>query len=141
MCLLTLQNKPLVAEEDIIVFKMFYQLPLDAAVYSPLQHYRYVIGKEYKTEMRTSKDKSVYDRRAEVSLNLHRYNPSKRYIGAGFHAAFNIERYNGIGIYNGYNAFIYQCTVPKGSKYYTDDTDLIVSDCIIVNDVKSVVNM
>lgn len=134
MCLITPQQEPLIAEQDIVVFKQLSHLTDETAV-SPFQCFTYILGDIYKTKIREidNDDYSCFD---EINCkylneNYPNWNYEKhselKYLGEGFHVAKQRERLTDF-----YNGAIYECIIPKGSEYYEEPTGTIVSNQIII---------
>ena len=82
------------------------------------------------TKMETTEDFSLPDGLFEA----YGYRTG-RLIGAGFHSAKSPKRFlHKPANYTGDNAIIARFTIPKGSKYYLDNTGLVVSDQIILKE-------
>jgi len=131
MCLVTNQQKPFVADRDIMVYKKLIKNGDD--YHSPIQHlFKWKPGEVRHTPLKkVEKNKGIqtYDRKATMhyysSSSSDFLNKKSIIIGPGFHAATTRERLGG-----GYLAKIYTFVIPEGSKYYEDVTGLIVSDTI-----------
>jgi len=137
MCLVTNQQKPFVADRDIMVYKKLIKNGDD--YHSPIQHlFKWKPGEVRHTPLKkVEKNKGIqaYDRRAAIRyyssfssdllLSSLYLNKKSIIIGSGFHAATTRERLG-----KDYLAKIYTFVIPKGSKYYEDVTGLIVSDTI-----------
>ena len=149
MCLLTNQIKPKIADRDIIVYKKLIRLyscdyGITKLVSLFKSHFEWIIGKTYKTRMtvyphKKSPDKQYFDILVQDAyLNVveqkDRYHPNckhlvkvpkcsrTRCVVEGFHAFTTLDRGGR------YKDDLYIAIIPKGSKYYTDKTGLIVSD-------------
>jgi hypothetical protein len=121
MCLATTQKNPKIAKKAITTYKFLEDLS------SPYQSFDYELGKTYSTLMEESSDKSTYDDISTEALKEYRKTGKKiRYIGPGFHSVLKKARVKSCNEYRE----LYICTIPKGAKYYTDNTGLIVSDKI-----------
>lgn len=123
MCLITRQKEPLIAEEDITVYKIL--TGRRAAIY---YYFKYEKDLLYVTVMQKALDIMPAD-----SYVMATYHTSKDIIsiGEGFHACTTIGRAE---MLRGVGEYIFKATIPKGSLYYKDETDLIVSDKIIIHD-------
>jgi hypothetical protein len=137
MCLITTQKKPSTAEEDIIVFKSLIKTN-DKTATIPFQKYNYELGTLYKTKIKGSNAWLASDRIDADWLNTH--HPDWHYgtdelicLGEGYHATLTKQR--AYILLNFADSYLYQCTIPKGSKYYKDATGLIVSNQIIINQI------
>lgn len=120
------------AEEDITVYKVMRQL------YAIVQSYTYVIGVVHTTELGISRDFLAADSYAVHMLaDLYgddwRHNPKEELIaiGPGFHSCKTEERARNLN--SGWSCDIWECTIPKGSSYYEDETGLLASNRIIIN--------
>lgn len=133
MCLITPNKEKKIAEEDMIVYKA---LMPDAR--SVLQGFLYELNKLYETEIEESDDWCAADSYAINALNEADYNYGTSRsddrlisIGEGFHSCKTIERAEEM---KDPNERIFSCTIPKGSEYYEDLSDLLVSNKIIINE-------
>lgn len=141
MCLITLQQNPLIANEDITVFKRVRHVGHDDIVLSEYEYFGYSFGTLYKTTMQLAKrDIAAFDFEDSSFLNLHfpewyeqlnarlpiRYDLIA--ISEGFHAVLRADRLPKEHINR-----IVVCTIPKGAEYYMGFTSLIVSNEIIIN--------
>ena len=143
MCLLTNQLKPKIADRDITVYKKLRKVFIANTKIMKLRSYfksdfEWIIGKTYKTKMtvfsyKKSPDKQYFDSLVQDAYLKDRYHPNYKHlvrvpisrtrcVVEGFHAFTTPDR---IGR-NKNNLYI--AIIPKGSKYYTDKTGLIVSD-------------
>lgn len=130
MCLITTQKKPLVATEDIKVYKL-----LNKDMSTLYVDYRYKPDILLKTQVRQSDDWSCFDDIDYDYLNKNfkgwtRGHKELKCFGQGFHAALSIKRFLKT---KSKSDIIFPATVPKGSRYYLDATGLIVSNQIIVH--------
>jgi hypothetical protein len=132
MCLITKQKKPFIAEEDITVYKV-----LEDGLKSPFNRYNYKLGSVNKTKIRESYEWCCFDDVDTAFLDENhpgwkedsRNRSGLRCYGHGYHSATTKERLKSIVQYYGR---IYKCIIPAGSKYYLGNTDLCVSDMLIV---------
>lgn len=123
MCLHTLQKEPTVAENDIVVYKVMH-LTRDGVLTSSVQNYRYTLGVEETAEMMEQPGgKFANDYEWDWAAQ---YSWSKLLvIGPGLHAYKTLEdaEKNRHG-----HAAIVECVIPKGSLYYDNPVNLIVSN-------------
>ena len=132
MCLITTRKKPFIAKEDMIVYKAFsrrsmsYENMFFTSIHFPKT---YEVGRIYNTTMKIIDSEMTYDSVTVTERQELIDNGKKVYaIGPGFHAAELKSR-----IFSERQRFICECIIPKGSKYYIDNTGLIVSNSIIVS--------
>jgi hypothetical protein len=75
------------------------------------------------------------DSKGESNWGIAWYNGDEpadlKYFGSGFHAMTTLERAENVS--NMYRFRLFECTVPAGSEYYLNPSDLIISDKIIIN--------
>lgn len=136
MCLITSQKKPKTARKNMVVYKALERKGPKTAV-SPYQNYKYIIGKLYTTEIMSSDEWTTHDSIDALYLDKNydgwRYKTTMKNllmcIGKGFHATLTIERLNDD---DDDDTTIYECVIPKGSKYHLDGTNQIVSNQIII---------
>lgn len=133
MCLITPYKEKKIVEEDMIVYKT-----LTPDVRSVLQGFLYELDKLYETEIKESNDYCAADQfaieRLEYAGYFYRNAPKDDElisIGQGFHSCRTIERAEELV---DPNERIFSCTIPKGSEYYEDLSDLLVSNKIIINE-------
>jgi hypothetical protein len=140
MCLITRQMQPLIAENDMIVYKI-----LRVNLQSPYWYFRYEQNKVYKTEIldAPSNKCTVFDNREFEFLKKEKIDWANeewikenketiRCISAGFHAATTPGRLNNT-VWE-LTEILFKCTIPKGSEYFEDGDELIVSNQIIINE-------
>ena len=155
MCLITSQKQALIAEHDFTVYKWLrVDRYSDGSVsYSaPYQKTEYILNELYTTEIgdvESNWDKCAFDSADKKALdNLYKdsegrdnWNPSwysgdepadVRYIGSGFHACFTLERAKATESIRT-DKRIFECTIPAGSEYYLNPSNLIVSNNIIIH--------
>ena len=118
--MLTTQKEPLVAIEDITVYKLIYDSNTDNMALSMNQGHKYVLGKKYKTDMCSVDEIVVFDCIAANDQHTLRNHPDMKYIGPGFHNHRTLRKHH------------HTCIVPKGSSYFLNRTGLIVSNKIII---------
>jgi hypothetical protein len=142
MCLITEQKKAKIANEDIVCYKTM-DVSSEGVLYSPYMGFNYELNKVYKERLCFSHTGCSFD-----DLTDEKYKGPEYYkfyadcgdasialkklglieIGEGFHAALTKKRLSIKKI----GKKIFQCKIPKGSRYYTDATGLIVSNQIII---------
>lgn len=137
MCLITIQNDPCIAQEDLIVYKSFLKNTDENIFKTPFQFFTYEINKLYETEIKLVKktefigieafDNDSIDK-SKLDFDVHKY---INVISNGFHSLKYPDRIDtdSIGLFG---LKIVECIVPKGSFYYTDNSGLIVSNKIII---------
>ena len=135
MCLITKQKEPLIADNDIKVYKL-----LTVNSRSCFMNFKYIVDKLYETEF-TFSDTEVtsFDRISNNELDKEFGEEWRGKVGTelksivdGFHAVLRIDRFD--GIYSDDVIYVYECIVPKGSEYYLDNNDCIVSNKIIIKE-------
>lgn len=130
MCLITPHKEKKIAEEDMIVYKT-----LSPDKRSVLQSFLYELDKLYETEIIKSGDYCPADEYARHMLNGAGYScaPSSHLISIseGFHSCRTYDRATKM---QDPPERIFSCTIPKGSEYYEDLSDLLVSNKIIINE-------
>jgi hypothetical protein len=156
MCLITAQKEALIAQEDFIVYKYLRVIEKDTLqkIYrAPYHDMEYNLGELYTTTIEKISDDDNFDKVAFDSVdsnvlnNLFKdskeesnwciawYNGDEpadvKYFGSGFHAMTTLERAEKVS--NMYEYRLFECTVPAGSEYYLNPSDLIISDKIIIN--------
>lgn len=147
MCLVTNQLEPKIATEDIIVYKKMNEHKDSGTIWSYHQDFQYELGKLYKTEIKESEDISVLDYEAKRDYeNFYKgfnsnfgeniIDDTLKCFGEGFHSYKRKER-GDIRFWS--KAFLYECIIPKGSEYYEDCSNLLVSNQLII--VKKVENV
>lgn len=130
MCLITEQQKPHIAQEDIIVYKI-----LKKTLVSMYQFFQYKLGKLYHCEIKETNIATCFDDRDQKILEKKYPNwddiiPELKYFDEGFHSAISKNRLKSyVDDYHN----IFKCTIPKGSEYYTEPSGLVVSNQIIIN--------
>lgn len=140
MCLITNQKEPLIAEEDMVVYKLLRKEGLE--IKAPFNDFHYRLNERFDTEIKESTEIRPFDVEDERNLikllgdSFYYLDLSKikakgfMSIGRGFHSAAYVDRI----ISNEYGDIsIYKCIIPKGSKFYMSYyKDLIVSSSIII---------
>lgn len=142
MCWATLNNRDKemrVADEDITVFKVMRKI--QNGVYSSYyMEYPYTLGKTY--EMNGLKSHKWKDGYVTIEKGFHSYS-----MECHICAIYNDSEQNHkqiyitqrdtmgmIGVYQyTYDICIVECKIPKGSIYYRNSYDEIVSEKIIIN--------
>jgi len=137
MCLITIQNDPCIAQEDLIVYKSFLKNTDENIFKTPFQFFTYEINKLYETEIKLVKktefigieafDNDSIDK-SKLDFDVHKY---INVISNGFHSLKEPDRIDDDSIYE-LDLKIVECIIPKGSIYYTDNSGLIVSNKIII---------
>jgi hypothetical protein len=156
MCLVTSQKKALIAEYDLTVYKWLrVEINSDGSLsYSaPYQMTDYILNELYTTgiaDVEDDWDKCAFDTIDSNALN-NLYRDSKgepnwsvswycgdepadlKYIGSGFHACLTLERAKDARSSILTERRIFECTIPAGSEYYLNPSNLIVSNNIIIH--------
>lgn len=127
MCLLIRNNKESstlwIATKNIIVYKY-----LTENLTSPYMDFKYVINKNYKTNII----------KPQNGQSFHSYSEFKKYdcffeIQKGYHAFYNKKTALNRKFQSMCFSILYECTIPKGSYFYIDNIKKeIVSDQIII---------
>ena len=156
MCLITSQKQALIAEHDLTVYKWLnVDRYSDGSVsYSaPYQKTEYILNELYTTEIgdvESNWDKCAFDTvdkkaldnlyrdsKGEISWDPDSYSGKEpadvRFIGSGFHACLTLERVKDARSSIITERRIFECTVPAGSEYYLNPSNLIVSNNIIIH--------
>lgn len=132
MCLITDQQQPKIAEEDITVYKVLQGMN------SPYHSdFTYILGKLYKTDIQEDDSFWCFDASDNVVLASYfgidwKINRKLKCFGQGFHSALSISRLRESSIAYAWRAYIYECIIPKGSKYYVNPSNLAISNQIII---------
>lgn len=142
MCLITPNKEVKTATEDMVVYKV-----LTSEIKSIYHTFDYVLGVLYETEIKESNYwtgfghldtdwlKANYNDKGQTWYN----HESLMNIGQGFHSLLNLEDGKVCvtkikhGFYGETDIKLYECTIPKGSKYYDSPYGLLVSNKIIIN--------
>ena len=149
MCLITMTKEPFIAEEDFTVYKemkpRYGKSVKDKGLLSPYYDHWYEFGKTYSVDMKI--EDVDYDLPSPFffdEISFADYNELKNEewderceiysVSCGFHAALTKTRFED-SVFYAMPELIVECTIPKGSEYYTDRTGLIVSNRIIVNKI------
>lgn len=133
MCLITEQQKPLIAAEDMTVYKLLRDNK------SRHQFFEYEFDKLYQTTIEESGEWCCADNVDSSYLDelcpnwfLEPFPTSLKCFGQGYHSYLTIERLKRSSLYKS-DAEIFKCTIPKGSEYYLNPTDLVISNQIIIH--------
>jgi hypothetical protein len=124
MCLVSRYKEPKVAEKDITVYKIVREVPRGYS--SHFEAFFYKSGKLYKTRMSKSNG-GCLDTRERIETSHY---TTKFYIERGFHSAATKTRLK--HLVDG-DAIIVKGTIPKGSLYYRNASNLLVSNQIILH--------
>ena len=130
MCLYVLKGykTPRKATEDIVVYKRLMKSSWPNEFYSPYQSFRYVRGKTYTSKI------------DPVLTQFRRY-PKRRHDGTIVIGEINI----GIHAYSkkeeayfrkGQWDKVIKCIIPKGSKYHLGEGNEIVTNTLIIPEIK-----
>jgi hypothetical protein len=146
MCLLTEQKEPKIAETDITVYKIVELQSTDLYAYAIFRNFTYETNVIYNIEIEETDDIdniSWFDDEVGQKYltsdgipieSISRMEYKRLYItnklpfkifGQGFHSAKTRKRLTPL-----FNGRIAVFIIPKGSKYYEDKSDLLVSDKI-----------
>jgi len=146
MCLVTKQKRPKTAKEEIRVYK-FLLLNYETIFNSPYNSQKWIPGKLEETKIKKTNNEEemgFFDERARnyyketsqfsvddelLYLMLLYWMEGLIFYTEGFHFALSPERLKGMGISK---ETIYEFTIPKGAKYYLDETGLGVTNKIIM---------
>lgn len=135
MCLITNQQEPKIAQEDITVYKNLFKI--GNVFQSIFNKFEWKLGELYRTKIEESPDWCSYDDTDNNYLNANyngwtrRSHEELKCFGSGFHSA----KKGRLRTYG--SEILVECTIPKGSEYYEDFTGLYVSNQIIINKVVS----
>jgi hypothetical protein len=126
MCLYSQQTNPLIAEEDITVYKLLYNKEGTLLLYAPFYGFKYTPNKLYINN--DTPDIVKYD--DDVTAFHIKYR-----IGKGFFHAYTNRDIAKRQLYRGYKYIntILKATIPKGSKYFLGIDNDICSNQIIIN--------
>jgi hypothetical protein len=134
MCLITSQREPLIAQEDMRVYKLLE--PDYKALYRP---FFYELNTLNKTEIKEDSDWCAFDSidRDYLDENYPGWDVEKQYnlkcLGEGFHSLTTTEGRDP-KTYSFNNPKYYVCSIPKGSEYYLNSTGLCISNQIIIKE-------
>jgi len=128
MCLvLKKDQKAIVAEEDIVVYKMFEKNNTTGAYRSFYKGVAVEFNKEYTSELIVEKFKGMY-----IYMYMDIY-----CINIGLHAFTSIDDVldscNYAPLMSGYTGVLVKCIIPKGSTYY-ENNDQCASDKMFYTD-------
>lgn len=136
MCLITDQQEVLIAQEDITVYKCLREI--NDNLWAPYNDFRYDLNKLYETIIRESDEWCGFDSfdNRMIQNKYPDFEPAEEHkklksFGSGFHSALSKGRLLESWMTN--DEYIFECTIPKGSKYYIGISDLVVSNQIIIN--------
>ena len=121
MCLFATTKRPYTAKRDLTCYKAIRK-----SNYSRNGRLKYEVGRKYHTEML----KDYNDTFADGVVGVYG-DQSGFPVGAGFHSTKTIQRLLQSCSNYANSSKIAVFIIPKGSKYYLDDTGLVVSDTII----------
>lgn len=144
MCLIIHSDvKPVVLEEDTIVYKHCYLEDKDNEIRSSIQFFKYELGKLYETELGVYDPKShnfarcIFSRHlktadgrtiGEVFPHLWEYPYDFKSVVHGFHSFVDLKTAE----YHLTGGYIAKCVIPKGSTVYYDLFGLCASNKIII---------
>jgi len=127
MCLFATTKRPYTAKRDLTCYKA---IRIDGSSYTRRFWFKYKKDELNVTKMAIAKEKQFAD-----SLSQKYGSRTETTIGAGFHSAKRPQRFlHALANYACCNAIICRFIIPKGSKYYLDDTGLVVSNQIILKE-------
>lgn len=111
------------AEKDIVCYKVMNYDSIEGTILSLYTNFEYKLDKVYKLN-------------EKLKISMMQYNDP--YISHGFHSFITLSSIGRIGI-EGIGSHlsekIFKCIIPKGSTYYSNDIDLMVSDAIIIKKI------
>lgn len=142
MCLITLNKRVKIAKQDIVCYKRMSVF--NNRLFSSIRRFPYELGKSYVTTLYPTSEyifgKHIYP---DSAVMMHYFpnsdfvtwvlNKKPLIISEGFHAYTTIDRISMDELH--YDEVIVQMTIPKGARYYTDATGLIVANKIICNEI------
>ena len=114
MCLTATHKKAKIAKEDIHCYKVF--VVRNTHLISPYQKYRWYINKLITIP----------------KFGIINYSNGTKDVHEGLHAYTKTGLYLNIILFANSNAKVYNCIIPKGSKYYLGENEDIVSNQMIV---------
>ncbi len=139
MSLITEQKTPLIAEEDMVVYKL-----LRSNLTSIFYNFKYVIDKFEKTKIKTDTSKwwinfcSVQSKFLLEKYGINdKFHEEKRLIcyTNGFHSIKTIELTEIVEKeFDNGSYYIHKFIIPKGSEYYEDECGFLVSNQIILKE-------
>lgn len=125
MCLHTYLRKPLIASEDITVYKLLKKS--GRRLFALYYDTEYKLNKLYRTEIKHTSEGSAYDTIAQNAFAMADAESIVK-IANGYHSSLSIKRLKDVD----YDQHLYECRIPAGSEVYIGLTDLVVSNQIIV---------
>lgn len=116
MCLITKQQAPLIASEDMIVYKAAIQIKPNL-VSSYFRGFYYILGELVVAKI---------GEKAGVNKDL---------ILEGLHSFLSINALLDYMApsYENFDRYIFEATIPKGAEYYIGDKGDVVSNQLIIN--------
>ena len=136
MCLITKNKQKYIATEDMVVYKTLREID-ENRICSEHMNFTYTLNKLYIEEMLPSDDICFYDSWASMKYNTATSKATDDVqsnvaicIGQGFHFMTEYKRAFNDALYSDID--VYKCIIPKGSEYYLDNSDLGVSNQIII---------
>jgi len=127
MCLFATTKRPYTAKRNLTCYKA---IRIDGSAYTPSRRFKYKKDVLNVTKMAAA-EKEVF---ADGVSEKYGYRTAPA-IGAGFHSAKRPQRFlHNLANYAGCDAIICRFIIPKGGKYYLDDTGLVVSSQIILKE-------
>jgi len=132
MCLHTTQLKPIILDEDLIVYKeLKIREGEKAGIFSPIRYYQWNLNELNETKITILPVGSTYDILASANVDYMRENDIKYItIGEGFHSFKSKDRCHELYV-NTY-FYLFKCLIPKSSEVYYDATGLVVSNQLII---------
>ena len=139
MCLITEQKTPLIAEKDMVVYKV-----METNLCSFFQYFPYEIDKLFETEIKHN-DETIWTACCSLDSDylMQKYkvdcvrdlkgHPKLICLKYGFSSCKSIKVASEIN--HGYRGTIYRCIIPKGSEYYKDKVGFIISNKIIIKKI------
>lgn len=139
MCLITDKIEKQIATEDMIVFK-----GMSRNLISPFQGFEYTLDTLFETELveasRGGKNNNGWSCCCDLDYNylIKNYgnicsnNPKLISIKRGFSSGLTKETIEEM-LNPDWGDVIFECTIPKGSEYYTDSVGFVISNKIIIN--------
>lgn len=133
MCLIVKKGKKeKIAKEDVVCYKA-----LSSDLKSPCQYFGYELGRTYTTKF-TKINCYPYDGdwtfSDGIAMRYYQIYDWKNAIAyqEGFHSYSSLERMTKVC-----NEFenMFECLIPKGTKYIEDETGLICSEAIIITKI------
>lgn len=136
MCLITEQKTPLIAEKDIVVYKV-----MESKLRSFFRYFQYEIDKLFETEIKEndenlwiaccSLDTDYLQKKYKVDcVRDLKGHPNLICLKYGFSSCKSIKV--ALIVNDACRGTIYKCIIPKGSEYYKDKVGFIISNKIII---------